>query len=181
MLQIMVDGGEFYDEERNEFIQVKPRLLTLEHSLLSLSKWEAKWKKPFLTEDEKTPEEYLDYIKCMTITQNVDPLLYKCFSKKNFEDLKAYIHDPRTATTITSYNRQTPRKRIITSELIYYWMIANNVPPEYEKWHLNRLLTLIRICTIENNTNKKKMGRSEIHNQNRQLNAARRAKYNTRG
>lgn len=184
MLQIYVEGNEFFDEDKNEFVQIKGRQLTLEHSLLSLSKWEAKWKKPFLTDsdkDDKTPEENLDYIRCMTITQNVDPLLYKCLSKKNIEDIKEYIHDPHTATTIRSTKSQSNRHRIITSELIYYWMVANNIPTEYEKWHLNRLLTLIRICAIENNPDKKKMSRREIYEQNRQLNAARRAKYNTRG
>ena len=181
MLQITIDGGEFFDERTNQFIQVKPRQITLEHSLLSLSKWEAKWKKPFLTDDEKTSEEYLDYIRCMTVTQNVDPLLYNCLSEDNFKQIKEYIHDPHTATTIHSYEPPHGRKRTITSELIYYWMIASNVPTEYEKWHLNRLLTLLRICAIENNPNKKKMTQREILNQNRQLNAARRAKYNTRG
>lgn len=181
MLRIYVDGTEFFDESKNEFVRVDGRQLTLEHSLLSLSKWEAIWKKPFLTDEEKTPEEYLDYIKCMTITQNVDPLLYRCLSKENFEQIKEYIHDPHTATTINSVGPPTGRHRKITSELIYYWMIANNIPTEYEKWHLNRLLTLIRICAIENNPDKKKMSRKDIYNQNRQLNAARRAKYNTRG
>lgn len=181
MLRIDVEGSEFFDENKNEFVQVKGRQLTLEHSLLSLSKWEAIWKKPFLTDEEKTSEEYLDYIKCMTITQNVDPLLYSCLSEKNFNQIKEYIHDPHTATKITSVGGNNNRHRTITSELIYYWMIANNIPPEYEKWHLNRLLTLIRICAIENNPNKKKMSRNAIYNQNRQLNAARRAKYNTRG
>ena len=181
MLQITVDGGEFFDETNQEFIQVKPRQITLEHSLLSLSKWEAIWKKPFLTDEEKTPDEYLDYIRCMTVTQNVNPLLYKCLSKENFDSIKQYIHDPHTATTIYDSKPSTRRSRTITSELIYYWMVANNIPTEYEKWHLNRLLTLIRICTIENNPNKKKMSRNSILQQNRQLNAARRAKYNTRG
>lgn len=181
MLQITVDGGEFFDENSEQFVQVKPKQITLEHSLLSLSKWEAIWKKPFLTDEEKTPEEYLDYIRCMTITKNVDPLLYKCLSRKNFEDIKTYIHDPHTATVIHSMQPSNKRSRTITSELIYYWMVANNIPTEYEKWHLNRLLILIRICAIENNPNKKKMSRNSILQQNRQLNAARRAKYNTRG
>lgn len=181
MLQIVVDGNEFFDEVTEEFVKVKSRKLTLEHSLLSLSKWEAKWKKPFLSDKNHSPEEFLDYIRCMTVTQNVDPLLYKCLSRKNLEDIKDYITDSHTATTIYSNAPQGGHKRTITSELIYYWMVANNIPSDYEKWHLNRLLTLIRICSIENNPNKKKMSKSAIHNQNRQLNAARRAKYNTRG
>lgn len=182
MLQILVDGNEFFDESKNEFVQVKPIKLTLEHSLLSLSKWEAIWKKPFLTENEdRSPEEYMSYIQCMTVTQNVNPLVYKCLSAKNLEDIKNYINDPHTATKIYSPNTGARRHRIITSEVIYYWMIANNVPTEYEKWHLNRLLTLLRVCSIENNPKGKKMSKTDIYNQNRQLNAARRAKYNTRG
>lgn len=180
MLRITVEGNEFFDENTNEFITVKGRQISLEHSLLSLSKWEAIWKKPFLSKEDKTAEEYLSYIQCMTITPNVDPLLYKCLSSENFNEIKEYIHDPHTATTIYSSGGPTSH-RTITSELIYYWMIANNIPTEYEKWHLNRLLILIRICAIENNPNKKKMSKQAIFNQNRQLNAARRAKYNTRG
>ena len=181
MLRIKVDGGEFYNDETNEFFQVKPQILNLEHSLLSISKWEATWKKPFLEKNDKTAEEYTDYIRCMTINQNVDPLVYKCLSKENIEAIKEYIEDPHTATTIYSTENRGPQRKKITSELIYYWMVANNIPTEYEKWHLNRLLTLIRICAIENNPKKKKMSRSAILRQNRDLNAARRAKYHTSG
>lgn len=181
MLQITVEGGEFFDEEKEEFVEVKPRKLSLEHSLLSLSKWEAIYKKPFLDKSDKTPEEYLGYIKCMTITQNVDPLLYKCLSQKNLSDIKDYIDDPHTATTIKDTRPRPAGRRAITSELIYYWMVANRIPTEYEKWHLNRLLTLIRICSIENDPKKQKMSRNAIYNQNRQLNAARRARHHTAG
>jgi len=183
MLHIDVNGGEFFNEETNEFIQIKPKTLVMEHSLLSISKWEAKWKKPFLSEEGKrTQDEYLDYIRCMTVTPNVDPLLYTCLSSDNYEQIKKYIDDPHTATTFKSLANNGPnRQRIVTSELIYYWMVAYNIPTEYEKWHLNRLMTLIRICGIENNPKKKKMGRQAIYEQNRELNAARRAKYHTKG
>lgn len=180
MLHINVDGGEFFDEDSQEFIIVKPQHLVMEHSLLSLSKWEANWKKPFLTETNKSNEEYLDYIRCMTISQNVDPLVYRCLTLRNFNEIKRYIDDPHTATTIKDVGGRAS-KRTVTSELIYFWMIANNIPMECEKWHLNRLLTLIRVCNIENNPKKKKMGRSAILQQNRELNAARRAKYHTKG
>ena len=182
MLHIEVSGGEFFNEETNEFFNIKSRTLAMEHSLLSISKWEAKWKKPFLSKEERTPEEYLDYIRCMTVTPNVDPLLYTCLTNDNYDQIQNYIDDSHTATTFTSFNNSTPnRSRTITSELIYYWMIAYNIPTEYEKWHLNRLMTLIRICGIENNPKKKKMGRRAIYEQNRELNAARRAKYHTKG
>lgn len=184
MLHISVNGDDFFNETTQEFITIKPQHLVMEHSLLSLSKWEANWKKPFLTDEKKTPDEYLDYIKCMTITPKVDDLLYKCLSGENFDAIYNYINDPRTATTInrvSNRNRSFRRSRVVTSELIYYWMIANNIPIECEKWHLNRLMILIEICSIENNPKKKKMSRNAILQQNRELNAARRAKYHTKG
>ena len=182
MLHIEVEGKEFYNEETNEFIQVKSKALTMEHSLLSIAKWESKWKKPYLTEENnKTPEELLDYIRCMTITQNVDPMIYASLSQKNIQQIKDYIDDPHTATVITSFAPPTRKKRIVTSELVYCWMIMYNIPTEYEKWHFNRLMTLIRVCGIENNHNGKKMKRTDVARQNAELNRARRAKYNTKG
>lgn len=182
MLHIEVEGKEFYNEETNEFVQVKSKALTMEHSLLSIAKWESKWKKPYLTEENnKTPEELLDYIRCMTITQNVDPMIYASLSQKNIQQIKDYIDDPHTATVITSFAPPARKKRIVTSELVYCWMIMYNIPTEYEKWHFNRLMTLIRVCGIENNHNGKKMKRTDIARQNAELNRARRAKYNTKG
>lgn len=183
MLQLEIQGGEFFNEETQEFIQSKPQKLLLEHSLLSLSKWEAKWKKPFFDKERKTPEEYVDYIRCMTINSNVDPIVYESISAKNLKEIIEYIDDPYTATTFsnTPMKKKNKRSRIITSELIYYWMFANGIPKECEKWHLNRLMTLIRIFSIENDPEAKKMSRSAIYQQNRELNEARRAKYNTSG
>jgi len=184
MLHIKVDGNEFFNEDTQEFIQVKPQELTMEHSLLSVSKWEAIWKKPFLSNENKTKEEYISYFKCMTINSNVDPLVYDCLTVKQIARIKNYIDDPHTATTINDARIQKTapkRARVITSELIYAWMIANNIYKDCEKWHLSRLMTLIRVCSIENNPNKKKMGKKDIYRQNRELNAARRAKYHTHG
>ena len=183
MLQLEIGSGEFFNEATQEFVTVKPQKLLLEHSLLSLSKWEAKWKKPFFTKDAKTPEEYLDYIRCMTINSNVDPLAYDSITAKHMKMIMEYIDDPHTATT---FSNRTPKKksrrsRIITSELIYYWMFANGIPKECEKWHLNRLMTLIRIFSVENDPDAKKMSRSAIYQQNRELNEARKAKYHTSG
>lgn len=182
MLQLEINSGEFFDETTQEFITMKPQKLLLEHSLLSLSKWEAKWKKPFFGKDEKTPEEYIDYIRCMTINSKVDPLVYDNLSAEDFKKVIEYIEDPHTATTIRDIpNKRHRRPRVVTSELIYYWMCANGIPFDCERWHLYRLITLIRICGIENNPDSKKMSRKDIYAQNRELNEARRAKYNTSG
>ena len=183
MLQLEISGGEFFNEELQEFVKTKPQKLLLEHSLLSLSKWEAKWKKPFFDKQSKTPEEYIDYIRCMTINSNVDPLAYDSLSPKHFKQIMEYIDDPHTATTFSNRipSKRSKRGRIITSELIYYWMFANGIPKECERWHLNRLMTLIRIFSIENDPEAKKMSKSAIYQQNRELNEARRAKYHTSG
>ena len=180
MLYITIPKQELYDEVKNEFITFEEKTICLEHSLVSVSKWESKWKKPFLSKEEKTVEETLDYIKCMTITQNVDDKVYNYLSKKNIEDINKYIDDSMTATTFYDTRKNTGRQENITSELIYFWMISLNIPMECQKWHLNRLLTLIKICNIKNDSGKK-MSRSEINSRNAALNAARRKKLNTRG
>lgn len=183
MLHITIPAREFYDGK--EFFNVKEYELTLEHSLVSISKWESKWKKPFIGDDEKTVEEQLDYVKCMTITQRVPDHVYSGLTTKNMEDVQEYIGDSRTATFFTE--RKNPnqhgvkKKETITSELIYYWMIGLEVPMECQKWHLNRLLTLIRICNIKNNKNPKKMGKKNTLANNHKVNAARRAKMGTSG
>ena len=181
MLTITVPAREFYDEEREEFIEVKEQTLTLEHSLISLSKWEAKWKKPYLTDEKKTREETLDYLKCMTVGKVPADIVYLSLSKENIDEIIGYINDPMTATTINDMGPKRRNREIVTSEIIYYWMIAQQIPTEYEKWHLNRLLTLIRVCSIKNNPKQKKMSRREIAAQNRAINAARRKKYGTKG
>lgn len=186
MLQVVIPSTELYDETKEEFIQVKGQVLQLEHSLVSISKWEAKWKKAFLTKDQKTNEEILDYIRCMTLTQNVNPIVYSVIPRSVFEQIFAYIEDPMSATIITDLKTPgAPKKKseIITSELIYYWMVALQIPFECQKWHLNRLMTLIRICEIKNTPpdKRKKMSRSEIFARNSELNAARRAAMGTKG
>lgn len=178
MLEILVPGKEYFDEDKNEFIYSKPTKLSLEHSLISLSKWESKWKKPFLSSD-KTIEETIDYIRCMTLTQNVQQEVYTSLSSENIEAVISYIEDPMSATKITR-NGRGPRGETITAELVYYWMVTLNIPFECQKWHLNRLLILVELCSIKNQP-QKKMSKSEILRQNRELNAARRAKYKTRG
>lgn len=181
MLRITIPAVESWDEQKEEFvITAKEQTLMLEHSLVSLSKWESKWHKPFHSKEEKTYEETIDYIKCMTITQNVDDSIYDRLSNANVIAVNNYIEDPMTATTFSGQTKKGGRKEVITSELIYCWMISLNIPMECQKWHLNRLLTLIRVCDIKNSP-PKKMGRREIINQYASLNAARRKQFNSAG
>jgi hypothetical protein len=182
MLQITIPETELFDEARQEFIYVnKPVTLTLEHSLVSISKWEAKWKKPYLDDSEKTAEEVIDYIRCMTITQNVDPQVYYALTMDNFKEIEEYIKDPHTATTIKENTTSKRNREGVTSELVYYWMCAYQIPFEAQKWHFNRLMTLIRIAGIKNNAESNKMSKDAALKQQRELNARRRAKYKTRG
>lgn len=179
MLILTIPATELFNDKTQEFITVSEKTLQLEHSLVSLSKWESKWHKPFLSKEPKTVAETLDYIKCMTITQNVDPKVYSSLSNENIEQINEYIDAPMTATTFSN-NQGSRNREVVTSELIYYWMISLNIPMECQKWHLNRLLTLIRVCNVKN-TPPKKMSRREIMNRNAALNAARRKQLNSSG
>lgn len=182
-LQITVPPLEIgYDPKTREFIysHSKEVTLTLEHSLVSISKWESKWKTPFLSKSEMTREETIDYIRCMTITQNVDPNVYKGIDESMIRKVNDYIKDPMTATWFAKEENKKHQSVIITSERIYYWMVALQIPPEYQRWHLNRLITLIRICELENRP-KRKMSRAEILAQNRALNAKNKKALNSRG
>lgn len=179
MLQITIPKTELFNEETQEFFQIKEQTLCLEHSLVSVAKWESKWKKPFLGMEEKTIDEITDYIRCMTITQNVNPICYLGLTRGNLLEVKNYIDDTMTATTFR--NRNGPKSHeIITAEIIYYWMIELGIPFECQKWHLNRLLTLVNVCSIKN-TPAKKMSRKDALAQQSQLNAARRAKFKSKG
>lgn len=180
MHTVVVPAWEGWDEKRECFVKSEAKSFVIEHSLVSLEKWEAKYKKPFLKKAQKTPEELLDYVKFMTITQNVDDEVYLHLTADNIKEIKDYIDDPMTATKFKDDPNAKKSKEIITSELIYYWMIASNIPFECKKWHLNRLLTLIRVCGIKNKP-PKKMGKKNVMRQNSALNAARRQRMNTRG
>lgn len=181
MLQITVPiSPEGWDEERQEFVDPQVKTLQLEHSLVSISKWESKWHKAFLSKKDKTEEEMFDYIKCMTLTQNVDPSVYDHLTVDNVNQIKAYIEDPMTATVINTNSSDKSNKETVTSELIYYWMIALNIPSEYQKWHINRLLKLIEVCNVKNSPPKKR-SKSDIMRSNAALNAARRKQLGTRG
>ena len=179
MLTITIPVMELFNDITQEFIETKAQTIQLEHSLVSISKWESKWNKPFLANNDKSIAETLDYIRCMTITQNVNPDVYRRLSRSNIEDINNYIDAPMTATTFSD-NKSGRSREIVTSELIYYWMISLNIPMECQRWHLNRLLTLIRVCNVKN-TPPKKMSRREIMNRNAALNAARRKQLNSKG
>jgi len=181
MLEISIPSFELWDEESNEFRQFKGGILVLEHSLVSISKWEMKWCKPFLAKEAKTNEETLDYIKCMNLSKHTDPILYTSIPSSEIDKINEYIKAPMTATYFSDQNK--PRggaREEVTSELIYYWMIALEIPFECQKWHLNRLLTLIRVCEIKNQPPKKR-SRRDIMSRNTALNEARRKKLNTKG
>lgn len=180
MLTITIPAREMFDDKTNTFFYTKAQTLQLEHSLVSLSKWESKWCKAFLSQEEKTLEETIDYIKCMTITQNVNPDVYNYLTPSNVEEINNYIGAPMTATTFSGNINSNRNGEITTSELIYYWMISLNIPMECQKWHLNKLLTLIRVCSIKNNP-PKKMSRRETASQYASLNAARKKRFNSKG
>lgn len=180
MLEIIVEGTELFDEGTYKITKTKPTLLKLEHSLLSISKWESKWKIPFLKEPNKSNEEFIDYVRCMTITQNVDPSVYRALSLKNINDIKMYIEDPMTATWFNKSEKTNKNGRVVTSELVYCWMAQNQIPFECDRWNFNRLLTLIRVCNSENSP-RKRMSSKNVLKQNASLNAKRKQALNTRG
>lgn len=183
MLRLTIPAREWFDDDRQEFvILTRETELLLEHSLLSLSKWEAKWKKPFLEEQPpRTNEEFLDYIRCMTINQGIDRNVYYNLTQKDIEKIKDYMTDPMTATTINQHkNKRQAGRKIITSEVIYSMMVRYGIPFECQKWHLNRLMMLIDVCAIDGGP-KEKMSQADIMRENASLNAMRRAKHKTRG
>lgn len=180
MLKIVIPETEQWDEKNQVFVITKEQTLELEHSLATLSKWESKWHKAFLSKQDKTDEEILDYIKCMTLTQNVNPEVYNCLTNEHMAQIEAYINDPMTATTFSEDKHGKPNREVVTAEVIYHWMTTLNVPDRYDEWHLNRLITFIRVCNIKNQP-PKKMGTKATASHYAALNAARRKQYNSRG
>ena len=177
MLPIVVPRTKFFDESTNRFITVKEQKLTLEHSLVSISKWESKWEKAFLKRGPETAEETLDYIRCMTITQNVAPITYYAITEENINEILEYIDKPMTASHVLM--PESKSNEVVTSELIYYWMISFGIPFECQKWHLNRLLSLIKVCNAKSGGNN--FSKDEILKMNHKLNEQRKRKYHTRG
>lgn len=180
MLQIIISPGEQWDAKKREFVYPKGWTLQLEHSLVSLSKWEQKYKKPFLTKERKTIEETIEYIRCMTITQNIPAEAYSFITNEHIDMVNGYIEDSMTATWFHEEKSAKMSSEQVTAELIYYWMITYKIPVEFQKWHLNRLLTLIKVCDVKNQP-PKKMSKREIFSRNKRLNEMRRKKLNSKG
>ena len=180
MLTITIPATEEFNESTGEFLYTKEQTLQLEHSLLSISKWESKWCKPFLSREGKTYEETIDYIKCMTLNKHVDDNVYACLTEANLKAIDDYIGAPMTATYFSNQDKGRKSNEQITSELIYYWMIVATIPFECQKWHINRLLTLIRVYNVKSQP-PKKMSKREIMSRNAALNAARKKQMNTKG
>lgn len=176
MFTLTIPGGEFWNETTEEFIHTKEQNLSLEHSLVSLAKWESRWNVPFLDKKPLSFERTVDYIRCMTLTQNVDPKVYDCITQKHVKAVKAYMDLPMTAATFKIRKNTSGSNEAITAETFYYWMISYEIPIEMcQKWHLNRLIALIRFCSIKNNPGPK-MSRREILSDYAAINAARRKK-----
>ncbi len=180
MLRIIISEKEFFVEETSKFQTADAFELELEHSLVSLSKWESKYQKPFLSPTQKTSREILGYIEAMILNPIYPQNIFDRFEQENLDQINAYIESKESATTFGEMPEHRGRGETITSELIYYWMVAFNIPFECEHWHLNRLFALIRICNIKNSP-AKKMSKNEIARRNRELNERRRSQYNTKG
>lgn len=180
MLPIHIPRTRLWDELNEEFIHVDETTLELEHSLVSISKWESKWHRSFFDKNEKTYEETLHYIECMTLNENVQPEVYMCLTDKHMEQIRNYIEDPMTASKVPEDKSGKSSRELITSELIYYWMISLQIPVEFERWHINRLIMLIKICGVKN-APPKKMSKRDIYNRNAAINAANRKRFNTSG
>jgi hypothetical protein len=179
MLRLSIATSEAYDEAAGEFVSAEVEEILLEHSLVSLSKWESKWEVPFLDSTQKTNEQVLDYVRMMFSGDDFPEHLVKHFTKIHFGLINDYINAKMSATWIAEQPAKGARE-IITAELIYYWMIALGIPFECQNWHLSRLLMLIKVCNIKNSP-KKKMNSQNLAARHRELNAQRRAETGSRG
>lgn len=183
MLKLHIPAVDKFDDETQTFIVAPEMTLELEHSLVSLSKWEASWEKPFLGPDEKTAEEILGYIHCMCLTPDVPPEVYQNLPQDCINQVNNYINAKMTATLITHKgpeNRRGRTREFITAEVIYYWMISLQIPIEFEHWHLSRLFTLIEVCNSKNSP-PKKMNKRDMVSERQKLNAQRRAQAQSKG
>lgn len=179
MLKLNVKISEAFDEEKQEFVfETFP--LELEHSLVSLSKWESEFEKPFLAAEEKTNEEALGYIRAMIVTPDYPSDILNKLQQEDVDAINRYIEAKMTATWFAETKETGPRRQTITSELVYYWMTSYQIPWEAENWHLNRLFTLIKVFNAQNEK-PKKTGAKEMAERRRALNEQRRAQFKTRG
>lgn len=183
MLHLQIPERDVWDPISEHFYHFEGCELELEHSLASVSKWESKWKIPFHDlKKEKTYDQNLDYIRCMCLTDDVDPNVFYYLTEENVKEISDYISDKSTATWFNDSNKRTGKKEIITAEIIYYWMISYNLPESYQYWHLNKLMTLLRVCAEKNSPDKaKKTSSGQLAAQRRALNAARRKKFHSKG
>ena len=179
MLQIIVRGKEVFDEATGTFYYPNETTLNLEHSLVSISKWESKWHKPFFSKIKHTEEETRDYIRCMTINKNVDPMVYNALNGNEINAIIDYIEDSCSAMYHDKKKNGGSREEI-TSEKIYFWMFSYRIPKECEKWHISRLLNVIELFN-DANTPPKKRRPKEIAQSYASLNAQRRKALGTRG
>lgn len=182
MLLLKIPDQDLWDPIKEKFVAVKGAYVELEHSLASVSKWESRWHIPFHDDrKKKTLEQNIDYIRCMCLT-DTDPEVFNYLTEQNVKDIMDYIGDSATATWFSNVgSKKTGKKEIITAEIIYYWMTVYNIPESYQTWHLNKLMTLLRVCAEKNNPDKNKMNSSQLAAQRRALNAARKAKYHSKG
>lgn len=180
-ITVMIPDQELFDQKINRFLTVKGRKLSFEHSLLSISKWESIWHKPYLSTDKKTDEETYSYLACMCLDKDVNPLLFRIMDRESIQKIVSYIDNPMTATTFREDENKKNKREIITNEIVYYWMTELNIPFDpCQKWHFNHLMTLIKVASIKKQP-PKKMGKKEWASQRAALNAQRRAKYHTSG
>ena len=176
MLTIQVPLNEVYDEETNTFRVGESYSLELEHSLVSLSKWEQKLEKPFLSQEEKTKDETFWYIRTMALDPNVPEAIYFKLSDQNIEEINAYINAKMTATWFREAPNRKVNREIVTAEIIYYWMNSLNIDISCENWHLTRLMTLIRVVN-EKNSPPKKMSQADMIRERNRLNAERQSRF----
>lgn len=182
MLKLHIpESDEFFDEDKSEFMSFPAVDLELEHSLTSLATWESKWEIPFLSDKEKTDEQTLDYIKCMTLTNDVAPEVYLRLDADHYKKVSTYIDAKMTATWFSEDKPNQKKSRvIITAEIIYHWMVTLNIPFECQHWHLARLLTLVKVCNQQNSP-PEKLSRQQVIDRNRELNEQRKAQLGTSG
>lgn len=183
MLRLEIGGTEFFNEETQEFEILDSKILEFEHSLVSLSKWESYFEKPFIATQDKTDEQVFWYIRAMCLTPDVAEDITDEMTQANFDEINRYISSKATATWFADHENSPQNREIITAEIIYYWMIALQIPFECQHWHINRLMTLIKVCNEKNTPpeKRKRMSQADIARRNRELNAQRRAQMGTSG